>query len=82
MHVNAHTSQQVHGELFIESEVVRGLSNSFRSSALLHIVLFLQYQRVGRLYVGMTRTCLGRHTYEKLTTAPTLHLLAFLGSRL
>ena len=32
------------------------------------------------LYVGMTRTCLCRHTYEKLATAPTLHLLAFLGS--
>ena len=25
------------------------------------------------LYVGMTQTCLCRHTYEKLATAPTLH---------
>ena len=30
------------------------------------------------LYVGMTRTCLCRHTYKKLATARTLHLLAFL----
>ena len=35
-----------------------------------------------RRYVRMTRTCLCRHTYEKLITAPTLHLLAFLGSSL
>ena len=41
----------------------------------------LSYQRVGRLYVGMTRTCLCRYTYESFSaTAPTLHLLAVLGT--
>ena len=52
---------------------VRHISQSWRK-----VTALLSESRY-TLYVGMTWTCLCRHTYEKLTTAPTLHLLAFLG---
>ena len=45
-------------------------------------IIYIHIRESTTLYVGMTRTCLCRHTYEKLATAPTLHLLAFLDSSL
>ena len=41
-----------------------------------HCVCMCVYIR-GSVDIGMAQTCLYRHTYEKLATAQTLHLLAF-----